>query len=287
MYLTYAGMRRAGCAAAIGGLAVALVAIPASAAPAPKSNCKIVDSKHTYTSLSTAVNAASNGDTLTVSGTCTGQTADLTQAITLTITAKGKNPTLSSGGAGPIMSVVSSGATVTINGLVITGGVNTDGTGGALENFGTLTLNNTTVTGNTATDSGGAAIGGGIYNNGSLTLNSSTVSNNTAASSAGGEGHGGGIYNEASGTITLNNSSVTGNTAGGPSSDYGFGGGIYVGGGTVTLAGTTTVTANTATGTNEGLGGGVFIQSGTGATLNGATDGGNVSGNTPDNIVTA
>jgi hypothetical protein len=111
------------------------------------------------------------------------------------------------------MSVVVSGAHVTIKRLVINGGGSTTGSGGGLENFGTLTLDNTTVTKNTATTSSGSAIGGGIYNDGTLTLNGSIVSSNTAASSSGGEGHGGGIYNDTGGSITLNNSKITGNTA--------------------------------------------------------------------------
>jgi hypothetical protein len=278
-------MRRVAGAAVIGGLAVTLTGIPGPASAAAR-HCKIADAttRTSYLTLSAAVNAASSGDTLTVRGTCTSSSAaDLTRPITLTITGRGKRPTVSTNGSAPILSVVSSGAQVTLNGLVITGGSSSAGDGGGLLNFGTLTLNGTTVTNNTATDSAGAAIGGGIYNNGALTLNSSTVSSNTAASSGGGEGHGGGIYNDVSGAITLNNSSLTGNTAGGPSSDYGFGGGIYMGGGSVTLAGTSTITANTATGTTGAAGGGVYVQ---GGTLSGATAGagGNVYGNTPDDI---
>lgn len=278
--------RRMGAFASVGALAVTGLTLGlAGTASAAAGQCKIVNSttRTSYATLAAAVNASGNGATITVRGTCTsGTPADLTSAITLTIKGAGKKPTLSAGGANDVLSVLSAGADVTIDGLVITGGANaSDGAG--LKNFGTLTLTSTTVTGNTVTAPAGSGIGGGIYNNGSLTLNNSTVSHNTAASSAGGEGHGAGIYNDTSGTITLNNSSVTANTAGGPSSAYGLGGGIYVGGGSVTLTGTSTITANTATGTAGAFGGGVFVQ---GGTLSGATagTGGNVFGNTPDDI---
>jgi hypothetical protein len=94
------------------------------------------------------------------------------------------------------------------------------------------------------------------------------VSGNTAT------GSGGGIY-FFYGTVTLNDSTVTGNTAGIS------GGGIYdVDGTALILNGSSTVSNNVA-----GLdGGGIFLVKLFYGTLVNCISGGNVSGNSPDDI---
>jgi hypothetical protein len=255
-------------------------------------------SGQSYTNLQDAVNAATAGDTLDITGTCKGTT---TIGENLTLTGSTANATLDdSGGQGTVLTIAY-GATVTLNTLTITGG-NPVGfnSGGGIANEGTATLNGSTVTGNTADNGGGisnydtmtlngstitgntaASDGGGIYNGGTLTLNSdstvgnSTVADNTADTQGTSDvGAGGGISND--GSLTLNGSStVTGNNGG-----AGYGGGIFNESGTVTMNGTSTVTSNTAA-----SGGG--IMTGCASGLNNAVAGtsGNVYSNHPDDIV--
>jgi len=133
--------------------------------------------------------------------------------------------------------------------------------GSVLSVYSTVTLTDLTITNGLGTD------GGGIFNDdgGTLTMNgSSSVSSNAA------DDDGGGIYN--AGTLTMNDSSsVNGNTA------ANYGGGVF-NTGTLTMNGSSSVSGNTA-----GLdGGGIFNCS----SLVGASDGGNVHDNEPNNIGT-
>jgi len=98
------------------------------------------------------------------------------------------------------------GATATIIGMTITGGI-TDNNGGGISNVnGALTLENVIVAGNVA-----ASLGGGIYNTSNAVLNvsKSTISGNQSVL-----GFGGGIFN-ASGTVTIEYSTVRSNSGGG------------------------------------------------------------------------
>ena len=91
--------------------------------------------------------------------------------------------------------------------------------GGGIYNLGTLTLNRSIVSNNSLEIRNSFVSGGGIYNTGTLEVNNSTISSNSAYA-------GGGIYNL--GTVNVNNSTISGNTAvGGSVSGYGSGGGIY------------------------------------------------------------
>jgi hypothetical protein len=119
---------------------------------------------------------------------------------------------------------VGAGATVSIDGLTISGGGAPGGDGGAILNpaTGTLKVTDSTISHNGA----GNGVGGGIYNEGALTVESSTVCNNAARSG------GGGIYNAASGTLTVAESTVCDNT------DPLAGGGVY-NEGTLTVEGST------------------------------------------------
>ncbi|MFO0967889.1 MAG: choice-of-anchor L domain-containing protein [Gemmataceae bacterium] len=130
---------------------------------------------------------------------------------------------------------VSSGATITISGLTIQGGVATDG--GGIYNSGTLALHSMVITGNRASH-----FGGGIYNAGSLTIENSLIATNDALSS----GQGGGIQNAGAASLTITNSTVTGNRA------SFYGGGISSGGALTII--NATIAANQVTG---GYGGGI------------------------------
>ncbi|MDA0586557.1 MAG: right-handed parallel beta-helix repeat-containing protein [Planctomycetota bacterium] len=113
------------------------------------------------------------------------------------------------------------GGTVTIRNSVITGNRSLDD-GGAIDNAGVMTLVDTTVSGNVATNNGG-----GIRNVGNLTIINSTIggvvdpvamtdTRNTAGL------NGGGIINLDGGTITIANSTISGNRV-----TFGSGGGLF------------------------------------------------------------
>jgi len=259
-------------------------------------------------SLQTAINNASPGASLLVSGTCSG-----TYTINQNLTLIGHRSAVLDGQGDGTTLTVAPGATVQATNLTITAGDAVDG--GGIDNSGALTLNHVSVT-NSFGDSGGGifnnssaslslknqttvslndsgSFGGGIYNEGAMTLNSSTVTENLSANGAGGvfntgsvpgtvsnttisgnftSGSGGGIFNLLD-NISLTNSSVTGNTA------------VLEGGGIDNNAGTTTlknsiVTSNAAESGESGtFGGGIFDFSGQ-VLLTGSSG---VSGNSPDN----
>jgi len=152
---------------------------PGRAAAAPL--CQVVDTTSnvatSYTTLQAAVSAANAGDTLKVMGTCSG---DTTINVNLTIVGDSDQSygvaTLV-GGPGAVVTI-SSTATVTIKGLVITSVVGAFG--GGIHNAGTLTLTHSTVSGNSASS------GGGIYSSGTLSLDDSTVSGNHGSFGGGG-----------------------------------------------------------------------------------------------------
>src|SRR5262245_19560296 len=144
--------------------------------------------------------------------------------------------------------------------LTITGGANSDDTGGAgVCNAGTLTLTDCTIRDNAATGGDGfseGAFGGGISNSGTLTLIDCTIRGNTAT---GGFAGGAGIVND--GTLTLTDCVVRDNFATSISDEFlagASGGGILISGGTLTIIGST-ITRNSSTadglfGTSDGGG---------------------------------
>ena len=155
-------------------------------------------------------------------------------------------------------------STVTLNGLVITGGnANSAGAfgpgnnGGAIFNRnGILTVSNSTITGNESRDSGG-----GIYSFGEVadgtttTVTNSTISGNTAGSQGGGLANVAYLSSAASvpnaAVMTIANSTITGNSAN-------VGGGISNLGqradnGAVIVVNNSTISGNTATFAGGGL----------------------------------
>lgn len=219
------------------GLAVAgvLVVVPIASGLNPA--CKITDqaTRKSYAGLQSAINAASQGDTLLVRGTCTG-TATVAKDLNLRGQRRGPSaPTLDAGGSGAALTINDSNS-VAISSVMITGG--TSG-GIVIDAGGIVMLDHSTVSGNSG------VFGGGIANNGgTLIVNNSRVTNNTATMDGGGidtypagavtvlgasaiknniaELNGGGISNFDAGTVTLRDSSrISRNDA------LGSGGGIY------------------------------------------------------------
>jgi hypothetical protein len=184
---------------------------------------------------------------------------------------------------------VFAGATVTFDGVTITGGRKTgvdpenDRGAGAILNYGTLSILNSVVSGNSTEGNTGGIYNagtlaitnssvsgnsansvGGISNDGAMTIAKSVVSSNSANDSAG-------MFNRGSATIT--DSTVSGNTAwtasGGIhnvgiltiscSTISGNSQGVADGGGINNTAGTLTLTNCTVSGnTAPGRGGGIF-----------------------------
>ncbi|WSQ09863.1 hypothetical protein OG604_20015 [Streptomyces sp. NBC_01231] len=254
--------------------------------------------------LQPAITAASPGDTLLVSGSCTGPFT-----IDKNLTLRGVSRAVLDGNQAGSTVTVGSGAQVLLDRLVLTHG-SAASAGGGIHNEGTLTVTNSAVRDNTAP----SGAGGGIHNLGTLTVVSSTVSANYSLGAGGGINNngyltvrsssvfgnsgdnGGGIFNYLAGqTVALIQSSVHHNTArvsdGGGLLNYQgemtvsgstvysntatFGGGIWNGG---TLTATrSTVLSNTATG-GPGSGGGIYKAGGTVA-----LDRSVVRSNTPDN----
>jgi hypothetical protein len=187
--------------------------------------------------LASALATASDGDTLSIQGTCKG-TFEIAHSLTL---AGAKGATLD-GQAVDTVLTVDSAETVVVTGLTVTNGFATsfapDGqNGGGIWNNGTLTLIDSSVAGNATSFSGNGA---GIYNTGTLSLDNSTVSGNRNVFSGGGAG----IFN--TGMLTLSNSTVSGNVTA-----LGQGGGIY------SITGTLIVNNSTISGNFAGVGGGV------------------------------
>lgn len=190
--------------------------------------------KH-YTSIQTAINEATSGDTITLEAGTYYENLVIDKSINLI--GAGKDITFINGQQKGIVIYIFSYITVNISRVTITNGLAPRG--GGIYNKGTLTLQDSNIKGNTAAGSNkNDGRGAGIYNEqGTVILKNSTVSGNTVTTPNWGGGYGAGIYNE-QGTVTLQNSIISYNTATGGSYDHeGYGGGIYneYNTGTVTL----------------------------------------------------
>jgi len=164
--------------------------------------------------LEWAAGIAQNGDTIVITGAAVKHGIDLThgeviltqQGLTIA-TAAGKSPATINGDNLSRVFELASGASVTMDAVIITGGnpfpTNGGGEGGGIvvDPGATLTLSGSTISNNSASD------GGGIANFGTLTLTASTVSGN----SAGQFGRGGGIANFAA--LSVSGSTMSGNSA--------------------------------------------------------------------------
>ncbi len=163
--------------------------------------------------LQDQINAAKQGDTISLKEGLYGGTVDIDKSITITGAGTGK--TVIDGDRKG--SVFTTGAfnpdiEVRLEGIVIRGGLN--GHGGAIFNKGRLALEDVVVSGNETTYSGG-----GLYNiankgsippgkiAGMVNIKNSRIVGNKAAH------QGGGVINFDAGAVTIDNSCIEGNVA--------------------------------------------------------------------------
>ena len=165
-----------------------------------------------YTTIANAIIEANPGDTIDILDSFHSE-AQITVDRDLTIQGQGASDTTIDGGAlasgasdGNIF-LISSGVTVTIEGVTLSHG--SASRGGAIYNNGTLTINDSVVSENYAADRNGCCDGGGIYNKGTLTIDNTTFSENSAGLFHPTGLGGGAIYN--SGTLTIGDSTFTHN----------------------------------------------------------------------------
>jgi hypothetical protein len=184
--------------------------------------------------LRVVLGSAQSGDAIRFAHQLRGHTITLTQGqlvVNQNVDVEGPGAdklTISGNAAGRIFDI-GSGATVTIAGLTLTGGMSSDGA--AILNGGSLTLSHDVLSGNVAQ----GIAGGGLFGDGI--------------------GRGGGVENQAGATLDVSQSTFTGNQAlGSPNGGNAFGGGIYNQTGTVTID-SSTFTANQALGAKGGSGG--------------------------------
>jgi hypothetical protein len=179
-------------------LAAGLMAVTAPVALGTTSSCRVrnVTQDTSGRSLIRMVGTATDGDQLTVRGTCAGQ---IIIGADIGILGRGDAPTLV--GRRDRVVKVKRDARVTLEGLRIQGG-QTGREGAGIHNRGRLTLVDVLVRRNVAQ---GLATGGGIRNLGRLRLEDSVIRGNTAAS-------GGGIATNGP-RVTILRSLVIGNVA--------------------------------------------------------------------------
>ena len=247
----------------VGSLGVGLVtAVPADAATtlfvsgsmgSDNNPCSAIGPCKT---ISRALSLAGSGATIEVAGT-----VDDAVSVSTTVTIEqwpGRAPAVvDATGLRKSVFAVSSGASVTLEGLTVTGGA-AEG-GGLSNNGGSVTVTDTTISGNTT---GGAELGGGIANSGTLTVSDTSIAGNRAS---GIFPQGGGLYNDG-GAVTVTDTTITGNTLG--EGVPAQGAGVYSTGGILTVT-DTTITGNTGTGQLQGSG--VFLDTGASATITDAT----------------
>jgi uncharacterized repeat protein (TIGR02543 family) len=209
-------------------------------------NC--TDPRNRDCELRYAISDASSGDTIQfasgLSGTLTLQHGPLTIHIPLTITGPGDGSIAIDGG-NTTRIVDNDGSGLTLSGLTLENGHDTDVGGGVFNAGGaTATLTDDTLS-NDTTGLGVNDGGGGVYNFGTITVTGSTFSGGSAYVGAG-------MWND--GTATL-----SGNT---------FSGGFAAAGGGFSNRGTLTSTGNTFTGDTVLYGGGGIHNSGTATSTN-------------------
>ena len=295
----------------------ATITVNTLADPGTSGNCSLraaITAANSETATDSCV-AGTGNDTINFSVTGTITVASILPAVqnTLTIDGTGEAITVSGNSVVQLMTV-NSGATVTLQFLTLTKGVDAplsgiaDGEGGAIVNNGTLTIANSTVSSNKALGSisgtGLSGEGGAIFNTGTLLIYNSTFASNQADATGSTSGlmvglaEGGAIYSGAGSALTILNSTFSANKAvgggalecGGVSCEaaYGpaYGGAIYSFGTTST----TTITNSTFSGNQvtiegaPGPGDGGAIYSGSTLNVTNSTFSGNQAATTGADI---
>ncbi len=269
--LRFAAVAAVGMSGLVGSLGVGLVtAAPANAAVTTffvsgsmgidNNRCSAADPCKT---ISHALSLAGSGATIEVAGTV-DDAVSVSTAVTIEQWPGHPAAVVDAMGLNESVFAVSSGASVTLQGLTVTGGAAQGG--GLSNNGGNVTVTDATISGNTT---GAATQGGGIANSGTLTVSDTTIAGNRTLNGFGGRG--GGLYNNG-GTVTVTDTTISGNTLGEgllPAE----GAGVYSTGGILTIT-DSTITGNTGTGQLQGSG--VFVDAGASATITDTT----ITGNT-------
>jgi hypothetical protein len=191
-----------------------------------------------FSSIQAAVNAAGNGDTISVAPGIYAEdvviAGSATVPTTKAVTIAGAPGTILEGGGSRRVVEIAIGSALTLSGVTIQNGLAIPSMyghthGGGIHNHGQLTLTNSAIRNNAAPIDNGGGIynaagasatltnvtisgntsgvrGGGVYNGGTMTLSNVTLGNNSAPT-------GGGILN--AGTLTLRNTIVANSPAGG------------------------------------------------------------------------
>jgi hypothetical protein len=269
-------------------VAVLLPAGSALALSYPVTSTADTESKGTLRASIKEAEAHTGPDSIPVQATGTIALGSALPAIgdDVTITGPGADSlTITrSGSAPPFRIFYFSGATTTVSGLTVTGGVEASGAG-IQSSSGDLTLIRVVVTGNEAFSEGGGtryATGGGILNVGTLTLRESSVIGNTAIAKGGDENVAAGAGIESEGTLFVERSTISGNlaraSAGTGGKSNAVGGGLALASGFATIEESTisgnTVLAEDASQSTIARGGGVW---GSGLTITSSTIAGNAA----------
>ena len=231
-------------------------------------NAQPVQAAGTVNSCSQAalMAAIGTGGVVNYSQACKSNPVVLTAEIVITadttINANGYAVQISGGNAVRAF-VVNAGATLTLNGLHITGGKSGGNPGGAILNHGTLIINNTTFTNNTSLGGNGGA----IYNDGGVVQITNSSFSGNVTHGTGNSGQGGAMYSY-NGTVTITNSTISGNGA-----QSNGGGGIYVRqkSGTAVMTIQNTILHNNQ-GNNCGVGAAVITNGGGNISYNSVAD---------------
>jgi hypothetical protein len=217
-----------------------------------------------FTSIQTAISAASPGDTIRILSVLPHTENDITvnkgihfEGLGMTLTTV--QGAVSASGTPNVVFNIVTGGTVTFKDITIRHGGTTSGdfAGGIINNGGLVTLERVRVHHNDGVNAGG------IHNEGSMTIHHSRIENNSSF------GSGGGIRNE--NIMVVNNTQVTGNHSsfsGGGIANLGnlivrnstisgntgtnFGGGIIASGGTTDISGST-IDSNTSNDSGAGI----------------------------------
>lgn len=275
----------------LGLLAVIVACVPVAAATA--ASFTVANTEDSGTGSLRAAILASNDpavtDTITITATGTialeAALPAVSDDVTITGPGAGSLTITRSESAPPFRILQVSGATATVSGLSVSGGVEEDGAG-IKNSSGDLTLIRVVVTGNEAFNEGAGtryATGGGIFNSGSLTLRESSVRGNAATAKGGDENLAAGAGIESEGTLFVERSTISDNTAqalgeGGNRTEA-VGGGLALVNGVISIEESTisdnSVLSGEAAEYNVARGGGIWA--GTGVGITGATITGNAA----------
>lgn len=215
--------------------------------------CSVADQSTmtTYSDLGVALSAANPGDTLAISGTCSG---NFSVTEPLTLEGVGTSPTLDGDGSGTVLHVsLPTAGTVSVAGLTITGGSAAEG-GGILIDTSPSTVN---LTDDVVTDNDASFGGAGIWDScpsapcPTLDVSDSTLSGNTITG-AGAEG----AAVAFSGEVDIEQSQITGNTSDATSNGV-FGGALFLNG-PATLS-NDSISSNIAEAPSGSISGGVVL----------------------------